>query len=332
MLRRTLLLVLAGLALSCGGAPAPAAPAAAPEKWTARLDVDHPLVGRIWDVAQRRFVTRDDFDTRIAAADYVLLGEKHDNPDHHRLQARALRAMIARGRAPAVAFEMIETDAQHAVDAFLEGNPTSAAGLGAAVKWDDRGWPTWGDYEPIAQAALDAHLPIVAANLPHAKVRAVVMQQADVDASILPHGRRSLPVLPPELGPSLMDELRASHCGHLPEEMLPGMMLAQVARDVTMASAMERAGGKDKRGAVLIAGAGHARKDRGVPFFLRTEMPAEGMVTVAFVEVDHGATKPAAYAPHFFTGDLPFDFVWFTPRLDDADPCEKFRHPKKEAP
>jgi hypothetical protein len=22
---------------------------------------------------------------------------------------------------------------------------------------------------------------------------------------------------------------------------------------------------------------------------------------------------------------LPFDYVWFTPRVDDEDPCEKFK-------
>jgi len=22
---------------------------------------------------------------------------------------------------------------------------------------------------------------------------------------------------------------------------------------------------------------------------------------------------------------LPFDYVWFTPRVDESDPCEKFR-------
>jgi hypothetical protein len=24
---------------------------------------------------------------------------------------------------------------------------------------------------------------------------------------------------------------------------------------------------------------------------------------------------------------MPFDYVWFTPAVDDEDPCEKFRKP-----
>jgi uncharacterized iron-regulated protein len=232
-----------------------------------------------------------------------------------------------------VAFEMIEVDQQPALDAFLAQHPTSAAGLGAAVKWDDRGWPTWGDYEPIAQAALDAHLPIVAANLPHGEARALVMGGHDhVDESTA-HGLHLDRALPTDLARSLEDELRASHCGHLPEAMLPAMMLAQRARDATMAAEMERAGRDTGRGAVLVAGAGHARNDRGVPFALRADADAMGpghAASVAFVEVDHGVTAPEAYATPFFAKTLPFDYVWFTPRKDDVDPCEKFR-PKKGA-
>ncbi|MGZ9157183.1 MAG: ChaN family lipoprotein [Candidatus Binatia bacterium] len=34
---------------------------------------------------------------RLARAEFVLLGEKHDNPDHHWLQAEVLRGLIAAG-------------------------------------------------------------------------------------------------------------------------------------------------------------------------------------------------------------------------------------------
>jgi hypothetical protein len=40
--------------------------------------------------------------------------------------------------------------------------------------------------------------------------------------------------------------------------------------------------------------------------------------------VDAGAPAPADYAARF-DGTLPFDYVWFTPRADDTDPCEKFK-------
>src|SRR4051812_674712 len=79
--------------LACGGArsvdPALSTTQRAQpqERCLTKLDVDHPLVGRVWDVKNATFITRDALWAKLVTADYVLLGEKHDNPDHHRLQA-----------------------------------------------------------------------------------------------------------------------------------------------------------------------------------------------------------------------------------------------------
>jgi len=78
-------------------------------------------------------------------------------------------------------------------------------------------------------------------------------------------------------------------------------------------------------GAVLIAGDGHVRLDRGVPMVLRLKGAGSKVASVAFLEVSKGVTDPQAYAKHFFADSLPFDFVWFTPRIDDSDPCEEFK-------
>src|SRR5690349_12665763 len=56
-----------------------------------------PLVGRIWDVRAAHFVTADAVFGRAARAQHVILGETHDNPEHHRLQRVALEALAARG-------------------------------------------------------------------------------------------------------------------------------------------------------------------------------------------------------------------------------------------
>jgi hypothetical protein len=36
-----------------------------------------------------------------------------------------------------------------------------------------------------------------------------------------------------------------------------------------------------------------------------------------------------AYAKHWGAQQLPFDYVWFTPRVDRPDPCEQFRQHMK---
>ena len=281
-----------------------------------------PLQGRIWDVAAGAFVDPQTLVQRLAASRYVLLGERHDNPEHHTRQAQLVRDLVAAGRRPAVGFEMISTDDGPAIARYLIGSPKSAAGLGAAVNWQRSGWPDWRLYEPIAQAALDAGLPIVATNLSRAATDAVrrnglgglgprLQAQLKLDAPPAP-----------EVRAAMARELRDSHCGEQPEPVLDRMVDVQWARDARMAEALARAGGRD--GAVLIAGGGHVRRDRGVPTHLARHAPGTTVASVALLEVDPDAAAPADYAARF-DGALPFDYVWFTARADDTDPCAKLQ-------
>ena len=290
--------------------------------WQSPVGREHRLVGRIWDVAAGRFVNEAAVVARIARARYVLLGEKHDNPDHHALQARLLRALTAAGRRPAVAFEMLTPSQAGALARHLAARPRDAAGIGEAVRWEAAGWPAWSMYEPIVQAALDAGLPIVVANLDPERTRAVSRQGVGaLDAALIQrHGLAE--TLAADVRASMADEIRDAHCGHAPDNLVDAMIVVQRARDAQMAEALLTAPGSD--GAVLIAGAGHARTDRGVPAYLRRIAPAARTASVAFLEVDPKRPDAESYATRFDHA-LPFDYVWFTPAVDDEDPCEKFR-------
>jgi uncharacterized iron-regulated protein len=295
---------------------------AAGVSWQSAVGREHRLVGRIWDVAAGRFVDEATVAARLAEARYVLLGEKHDNPDHHVLQARLLRALTAAGRRPAVAFEMLAPSQAGALARHLAARPRDAAGIGEAVNWKAAGWPAWSMYEPIAQAALDAGLPIVVANLDSERVRAVSRQGvAALDAALVQRHGLDQP-LPADVQAAMIEEIRASHCGHATEKLVSAMVAVQRARDAQMAEALLTAPGGD--GAVLIAGAGHVRNDRGVPAYLRRIVPGLRTASVAFREVDPKRVDVESYADRF-GGRIPFDYVWFTPAVDDEDPCEKFR-------
>jgi uncharacterized iron-regulated protein len=120
----------------------------------------------------------------------------------------------------------------------------------------------------------------------------------------------------------MAEEIRDSHCGHAPEGRVGGMIGVQRARDAQMAEALLIAPGND--GAVLIAGDGHVRNDYGVPAYLRRIDPSARIVSIALVEVDAKRANVESYVERF-GGRLPFDYVWFTPAVDEEDPCEKFR-------
>jgi uncharacterized iron-regulated protein len=297
------------------------------EPWQTTLERTHPLVGQVWDVAAAEFLDTQTLVTRLVHGQFVVLGEKHDNPDHHRLQAWLLDALIKAGRRPAVGFEMFDTDDAPAIACHLAASPTDAVGLAEAVDWNQSGWPDWAMYQPIAEVALAKQLPIVATNFP-ATLTHTLMQGGTtaLDTGLVQRLDLSRP-LAPEIYAQMAHEIRDSHCGHAPEAMLEAMITVQRARDAQMANSLVAAHQQD--GAVLIAGALHGRNDRGVPAHLARLRPYAKVISVAFLEVQHGRLEPTAYASEGEQrerGALPFDYVWFTPRVDNVDPCEKFRH------
>jgi uncharacterized iron-regulated protein len=307
---------------ACRSAPAESP---RPEPWVATLDRAHPLVGRIWREQGEAFVDRAELERIVSTARFVLLGEKHDAVDHHRLQAELLGAMVRAGRRPALVLEMADVDQQPAIDRWRATPNPKPEGLADALAWDRSGWPPFAAYAPIVQVALDAGLPILGGNYPTRLARGLARHGAEL---LSPTERARLGLddpWPDALVASLRDELRDAHCGAFAEEMLAPMMLAQRARDGSLASVMLDA---EADGAVLVAGAGHARRDRGVPRVLARRVAPGDIVSVAFVEVASGEVAPLAYGRAWNVARPPFDAMWFTPRRSDEDPCASLRKPK----
>src|SRR2546429_888569 len=291
-------------------------------EWESPVERAHPLVGRIWDVKAGAFIGEDALVARLVASRFVLLGERHDNADHHALQAKLVRAMVEAGRRPALGFEMLATDEAPAIARYLARSPKDAAGLGDAVNWSRSGWPEWRLYQPIAQVALDASVPIVATNLSRAATDAVRRNGLPgLGPTLMSQLRLAEPT--PDTRLAMTRELRESHCGQIPEDVIDRMADIQWARDARIAASLARGGQRD--GAVLIAGAGHVRTDRGVPLHLGRQIQDVAITSVAFVAGDAAAEEAGDCATRFGTDTLPFPYVWFTPKVDEADPCEKLK-------
>jgi hypothetical protein len=67
------------------------------------------------------------------------------------------------------------------------------------------------------------------------------------------------------------------------------------------------------------------RKDRGVPFYLALQAPGVSVLSVAVQEVDGARREPQSYLEQHPHSAPPFDYLWFTPRLSDEDPCAAFK-------
>jgi uncharacterized iron-regulated protein len=285
---------------------------AVPERWQHDVGTAHPLTGQIYRVADGATVSETELIADLGDARFVLIGERHDNLDHHRLQTRIVQALQRDARRPrALAFEMVAADRQLAIVEHLDAYPGDAAGLGGAVDWQSNGWPDWVLYEPIARAALANGGQIVAADLDAAQKRAVFEEGPQALRSSFVRRTGLDRSLAAALTDDLHHELDAAHCGEAPPQVLAGMYRVQRARDAMMADRLAVASGR--AGGILIAGNGHVRKDRGVPWYLARLEPGARVATVALIEVRDDVRRPPS--------DLPYDYVWFTPRVDDQDFC-----------
>ncbi len=285
--------------------------------FTSALERQHPDIGRIWSVADGKIISPAALVDRLAGSRYVLVGEFHDNPDHHRLQAFIVAELAAAGRHPRVVMEMIDKDRSSQLEAFLARPDRTAAGLGDAVNWPDSGWPSWPQYQPIAEAALAAGLVIAAGDPPRAEMRGVTKDgAASLPKATVARLRLDRP-FEATLEAALRQEIIAAHCNMLPPQAMDKFVLLQRLRDAHLAEAM-RAGGD--AGAILIAGGGHVRRDRAVPLYL----DADAAVLV-LVEAAAGEPLSAAYAPADPAGRAAVDFIWLTPGVARPDPCDDMR-------
>jgi uncharacterized iron-regulated protein len=316
---------LALLALLAAGCAGSASDAGREPNWFSANHRDHVLAGKIWDVRAGAFMDLAALEQAATSADVLLLGEVHDNLDHHALQARLVRAVGAAGRRPVLAFEMLDDSQQAAIDALLVRGEKDPDEIADAVDWKKHGWGPFARYRSIFEAGLAAEMPIRAASLPRAVIAATVGDGVEkLPSPVRARLERQGP-LTEEAKLAFRKEMLDSHCGALPEQALDPMVLAQRARDAGMAERIDAAGG---RGAVLIAGTGHVRTDRGVPAYL--DRASRTVLSIAMVEVLPGAAAPGAYAAEFNAQALPADIVVFTPAAEREDPCEAFRkhHPK----
>jgi uncharacterized iron-regulated protein len=250
------------------------------------------LVGKIWDTRAATFVPMQALFDRAANTRYVILGEVHDNAEHHRLQRIVLESMAAHGQQSVLAMEQFDSQYQSELDAARKRG-ADAEGLADAGHFDRKGW-NWPLYKPLVQFAVEFGWPLAAANLSRTDARAIVSDPS----------RSGLPPADPYVETALSRDIGESHCGNAPEaKLLRGMVEAQRARDARMASVF-------KRDTVLIAGAGHARRDRGVPIYVEGNV-----VSVAFTETEVGKNAPADY-------EQSYDYLWFTSRAVREDPCK----------
>lgn len=292
---RAVLLSCLMLLAACQGRPMLPPPAP-----LAPLGHEHADLGRIVDLANGRTIDPEQLLDRLARAERVLVGEQHDNPDHHALQLWLLRELSRLRPQGSVLMEMLNPDQQNKVD---QARTTARAGQAITDPFDTLAWQPgwdWSLYGPLVMHQLRQPYPLLAANLDRAEIMQIYRQRPVLG------GERSGAA---EVQERLLADIRESHCGLLPDSQLPAMLAVQQQRDRRMAEALLAA----PQPSVLLAGAFHVRKDLGVPLHLADLSAQAGNAVLILAEV--GRAVDASMA----------DYVWFTAAQPEQDHCAKLR-------
>lgn len=279
------------------------------------LFADHPLAGKLWDANSRSFIDEATLLDRLNSVDVLLLGETHDNPQHHEFQQKLLQARIAAGARPALLMEQLDTGSQPALDAALANSARDEAlrTVYGLIKFSNRQ-----NYTQLLSIAYDSHLPVIAANVPSQRLQPVIWRGfGALEADELK--RLAIEeVWSDSRQQYMLKNMGGAHCGQLRDELREGLTRSQRLRDALLAdSALPSV----ERGIVGILGRDHARRDVGLPLYFAARIPSAHMLTIGLVEVLPGANSAEAYLEQSATDKPPYDVIWFSARVDRPNPC-----------
>jgi uncharacterized iron-regulated protein len=238
------------------------------------------------------------------ASRIFLMGEIHDNSHGHTLRLNHVTALISQGHRPVVAMEQFDRENQAVLDTALTRCQDADCVLAEA---GTAGWE-WRFYQPFVQLALDKKITLLAANLSNADVRKVMTNGFKAVFSEQMINRYKLHQIDPQLLKHQNKAIQEGHCNMLPLQAIGPMVHGQIARDVWMASVVNKV---QNRTVLLIAGNGHVRKDAGVYPWLSPEK--------------QGHTQVLGYVERANTSDASwFDQVYLVPEVEREDPCRVF--------
>jgi uncharacterized iron-regulated protein len=252
--------------------------------------------------------------------DVVFVGETHDDPTAHMLEAELLRRAWRRYAAPdsagadprtlALSLEFFPRDVQPILDEYLGGLITEESFLDAG-----RPWPRYEtDYRPLVELAKEKGIDVIAANAPRRYVRRVSLHGRESLDALSPWALEKLPPLPyGEPSEAYRDqwirtmaevmEQEGTKCG-VPVEDAPAppgshaamgnQLDSQVLWDATMAWWVSHHLGSRPDALVLhMVGGFHVARGTGIPEQLEAYRPGADYMIVMLRPVD----DPSIFEP-----------------------------------
>jgi uncharacterized iron-regulated protein len=215
----------------------------------------------------------------MAKRDVVLLGEQHDDPDHHHWQLQTLAALQAVRPSMVIGFESFPRRVQPVLDAWIAGELTARQFL-ERVEWE-KVWNFPPElYLPLFEFARVNRIPMIAINVERTLTRAV----SDKGWDALPEAQKegvSRAAPASQAYEEILFEIFGHHAppGGKPaarasrdDPAFRKFVESQLTWDRAMAEALAsraQGAGAQRPLVVGIMGGGHVRHGHGVPHQLR---------------------------------------------------------------
>lgn len=228
----------------------------------------------------------------LAQADFVFVGENHDDPNTHKLELAILQDLSAKGRPVTLAMEMFERDVQESLGRFGAGRVPEADFLKAS-----RPWPRYAsDYKPLVDFAISRKLPVIASNVPRPFASEVSKAGFDALTAKTSEERKwfatdlQCATADDEYYRRFLDAM-----GTHPDASADRFYFAQCVKDETMAESIVKAhaaGSTDGQRALVlhVNGAFHSDFHFGTASRTQRRMPGGRIAVVTVLPVDDIAT------------------------------------------
>ena len=278
-----------------------------PVTWQSPLLKDHPLVGHIIALESQRSLSPTELVSELSQYPIVLIGEKHDNADHHQIETWLIQQLYPSDSAnTSLVLEML--DDSQTTNTIISG--MSDSDLKQRLNWQDDSWP-WQDYGPLIKAALEQNMPVLSGNISRDAIHTIYKAGVPKTQRLA-----STQGITQAVKDQVLDQVYESHCQLMQRNQLAPMVSVQLARDASLAYAIKQ---RSTDNVILVAGGFHTDKSVGVPLHL-SPLEQQHTRTILLVEVD--ATHEQAKD---YTTLSKADYVWFTPKANNTNYCDDLR-------
>jgi len=236
--------------------------------------------GQILNLRDKRLLNYSQLIHRLSGADVVFIGEIHDNPDHHLIQAQVLQSLISKWGKLVLAVEFLPYTMQPTIDKYLAGGLSEPEFL-RKVNWED----TWGFdyhfYRPLMQLAKQANCHIIGINAPHELVKKVARKGL---AALTPDERNRLPREIDLTDTQHKEYLRKVYESHEHNKIkeFDYFYQAQCVWEETMADNIANYLEHGNEKIVVLCGNGHIYYDFGIPKRLRRRIGAQTATLIPY--------------------------------------------------